>query len=216
MKNLALHWKIIIGLIAGLIYGIISASLGWSIFTSNWIAPFGTIFINLLKLIAVPLVFASLVTGVSSLSNTKKLSRIGGKTISIYITTTIISVTIGLSLVNFFQPGNQIPNEMKLELQKTYEKNIETKTTSAQQVKERGPLTPFVDMIPSNIFSSASSNRNMLQIVFVAILVGIGLIQIPKDKSKYFLGFFEGLNEVVLKIIDTRWHIHLLKGIFFN
>ena len=202
MKSLALHWKIIIGLIAGLIYGIISASLGWSIFTSNWIAPFGTIFINLLKLIAVPLVFASLVTGVSSLSNTKKLSRIGGKTISIYITTTIISVTIGLSLVNFFQPGNQIPNEMKLELQKTYEKNIETKTTSAQQVKERGPLTPFVDMIPSNIFSSASSNRNMLQIVFVAILVGIGLIQIPKDKSKYFLGFFEGLNEVVLKIID--------------
>ena len=109
--------------------------------------------------------------------------------------------------MNFFQPGNQIPDEMKLELQNTYEKNVETKTTSAQQVKERGPLKPFVDMIPSNIFSSASSNRNMLQIVFVAILVGIGLIQIPKDKSKYFLGFFEGLNEVVLKIIDIIMHM---------
>ena len=202
MKNLALHWKIIIGLVAGLVYGIFSASAGWGSFTSDWIAPFGTIFINLLKLIAVPLVFASLVTGVASLSDTKKLSRIGGRTITIYICTTIVSVTIGLILVNFFQPGGQIPAEMKIELQETYEKNVETKTNSAQKVKERGPLKPIVDMVPSNVISSASSNRNMLQIVFVAILVGIGLIQIPKEKSKNFLGFFEGLNDVVLKVID--------------
>ena len=198
MKNLALHWKIIIGLVAGLVYGIFSASAGWGSFTSDWIAPFGTIFINLLKLIAVPLVFASLVTGVASLSDTKKLSRIGGRTITIYICTTIVSVTIGLILVNFFQPGGQIPAEMKIELQENYE----TKTNSAQKVKERGPLKPIVDMVPSNVISSASSNRNMLQIVFVAILVGIGLIQIPKEKSKNFLGFFEGLNDVVLKVID--------------
>ena len=117
MKNLALHWKIIIGLLTGLAYGILSASAGWGSFTSDWIAPFGTIFINLLKLIAVPLVFASLVTGVASLSDTKKLSRIGGRTITIYICTTVVSVTIGLFLVNFFQPGGQIPSEMKTELQ---------------------------------------------------------------------------------------------------
>ena len=202
MKNLALHWKIIIGLVAGLVYGVFSASAGWGSFTSDWIAPFGTIFINLLKLIAVPLVFASLVTGVASLSDTKKLSRIGGKTITIYICTTIVSVAIGLLLVNFFQPGNQIPPEMKTELQQTYEKNIKTKESSAQEVKKRGPLKPIVDMVPNNVVSSASNNRNMLQIVFVAILVGIGLIQIPKEKSKHFLGFFEGLNDVVLKVID--------------
>ena len=211
MKNLALHWKIIIGLIAGLVYGVVSASAGWGSFTTDWIAPFGTIFINLLKLIAVPLVFASLVTGVASLSDTKKLSRIGGKTITIYISTTIVSVIIGLFLVNFFQPGAQIPSEMKTELQATYEKNVETKTTSAQKVKDRGPLKPIVDMVPSNVISSASNNKNMLQIVFVAILVGIGLIQIPKDKSKIFLGFFEGLNDVVLKVIDmiTVSYTHL-------
>ena len=202
MKNLALHWKIIIGLIAGLIYGMISASAGWGSFTTHWIAPFGTIFINLLKLIAVPLVFASLVTGVASLSDTKKLSRIGGKTITIYIATTIVSVAIGLFLVNFFQPGDQIPDVMKIELQETYEKNVESKTNSAQKVKERGPLKPIVDMVPDNIVSSASSNRNMLQIVFVAIMVGIGLIQLPKGKSNTFIEFFEGLNDVVLKIID--------------
>ena len=128
MKNLALHWKIIIGLVLGLIYGIFSASYDWGTFTTNWIAPFGTVFINLLKLIAVPLVFASLVTGVASLSDTKKLSRIGGKTIMIYLSTTIISVFIGLILVNSFQPGSQIPETMKTELQGTYKKNIDAKT----------------------------------------------------------------------------------------
>ena len=202
MKNLALHWKIIIGLVLGLIYGIFSASYGLGTFTTNWIAPFGTIFINLLKLIAVPLVFASLVTGVASLSDTKKLSRIGGKTITIYLSTTIISVFIGLILVNSFQPGSQIPETMKTELQSTYKKNLDSKTDNAEKVKKRGPLKPFVDMVPSNVILSASNNRNMLQIVFVAILVGIALIQIPTKKSKVFLEFFEGLNEVVLKVID--------------
>ena len=202
MKNLALHWKIIIGLVLGLIYGVFSASYGWGTFTTSWIAPFGTVFINLLKLIAVPLVFASLVTGVASLSDTKKLSRIGGKTIMIYLSTTIISVFIGLILVNSFQPGSQIPETMKTELQGTYKKNLDAKTDNAEKVKKRGPLKPFVDMVPSNVILSASNNRNMLQIVFVAILVGIALIQIPTKKSKVFLEFFEGLNEVVLKVID--------------
>ena len=136
MKNLALHWKIIIGLVLGLIYGIFSASYGWGTFTTNWIAPFGTIFINLLKLIAVPLVFASLVNGVASLSDTKKLSRIGGKTIMIYLSTTIISVFIGLILVNSFQPGSQIPETMKTELQGTYKKTLMQKQIMLKKLKK--------------------------------------------------------------------------------
>lgn len=78
-----LHWQIIIGLILGLAYGVLAAANGWAEFTADWIAPFGTIFINGLQLIAVPLVLASLITGVASLSDVRKLSRIGGKTISI-------------------------------------------------------------------------------------------------------------------------------------
>jgi len=202
MKKLALHWKIIIGLILGLVYGIIAANSGWGQFTTNWIAPFGTIFINLLKLIAMPLVLASLITGVASLSDLKKLSRIGGKTIGIYVGTTALAVTIGLISVNVLQPGNKVPDQMKIKLQETYEKDASAKTGSAQQVKNRGPLQPVVDMVPSNFFNSASSNRNMLQVVFVAIFIGIGLIQIPKDKGKPVLDFFEGLNEVVIKLVD--------------
>jgi Na+/H+-dicarboxylate symporter len=197
-----LHWKIIIGLITGLVYGIIASTSGWGDFTQDWIAPFGTIFINLLKLIAVPLVLSSLVTGVASLADLKKLSRIGGKTIAIYIFTTAISVSLGLVIVNLMQPGDHVPQEMKEKLQTTYQQDASSRTDSAQKVKERGPLQPIVDMVPSNFFSSASSNRNMLQVVFFAIILGIGLIQIPKDKAKPVLAFFEGLNDVIIKLVD--------------
>ena len=202
MKKLALHWQIIIGLTLGLVYGIIAASNGWGSFTSDWVAPFGTVFISLLKLIAVPLVLASLITGVASLSDLKKLSRIGGKTIAIYVSTTAVAVTIGLVSVNVLQPGDKVPDQMKEKLQQTYEKDATSRTGNAQKIKDRGPLQPIVDMVPSNFFSSASSNRNMLQVVFVAIFVGIGLIQIPKDKGKPVLDFFEGLNDVVIKLVD--------------
>jgi len=202
MKKLALHWQIIIGLTLGLVYGIIAASNGWGSFTSDWIAPFGTIFMSLLKLIAVPLVLASLITGVASLSDLKELSRIGGKTIAIYVSTTAVAVTIGLISVNVLQPGDKVPDQMKEKLQQTYEKDATSRAGNAQKIKDRGPLQPIVEMVPSNFFSSASSNRNMLQVVFVAIFVGIGLIQIPKDKGKPVLDFFEGLNDVVIKLVD--------------
>ena len=202
MKKLALHWQIIIGLALGLVYGIVASSNGWGSFTSDWIAPFGTIFMSLLKLIAVPLVLSSLITGVASLSDLKKLSRIGGKTIAIYVGTTAVAVTIGLISVNMLEPGDKVPDQMKEKLQETYEADASSRAGSAQKIKDRGPLQPIVDMVPSNFFSSASSNRNMLQVVFEAIFVGIGLIQIPKEKAKPVLDFFEGLNDVVIKLVD--------------
>ena len=202
MRKLALHWQIIIGLLLGLTYGVIATNAGWGGFTSDWIAPFGTIFINLLKLIAMPLVLSSLITGVASLSDVKKLSRIGGKTIAIYIGTTAIAVTLGLASVNMLRPGDKIPDAMKEKLQMTYEKDASKKAGTVQEVKGRGPLQPIVDIIPSNFFFSASSNRNMLQVVFMAIFIGIGLIQIPRDKGKPLRDFFESLNDVVIKLVD--------------
>ena len=100
-----LHWQIILGMILGLIYGIAAAQFQWTGFATNWVVPFGDIFMNLLKLIAVPLVLTSLVAGVASLSDFKKLSRMGSKTIGLYIATTAVAVTIGLLVVNVLQPG---------------------------------------------------------------------------------------------------------------
>lgn len=201
--KLELHWKIIIGLVLGLIFGVLAAANGWGGFTTNWIAPFGKIFINLLKLIAVPLVLSSLITGVASLSDLKKLSRIGGKTITIYIVTTTIAVTIGLVSVNLLKPGDTVPEDMKVKLQETYKSAASGKLEAADQIKERRPLQPIVDMVPSNFFSSASNNRNMLQVVFVAIIIGIALIQIPKNKARPVLDFMEGINDLVIKLVDN-------------
>jgi len=201
--KLELHWKIIIGLLLGLLYGIFAASQGLTSFTSEWISPFGNIFLNLLKLIAVPLVLSSLITGVASLSDTKKLSRIGSKTITIYVVTTAVAVTIGLISVNILQPGDTVPEDMKIKLQETYQTAASGRMEAAAEVKNRSLLQPLVDMVPDNVFSSASNNRNMLQVVFVAIIVGIALIQIPKNKGRPVLDFFEGINELVIKLVDN-------------
>ncbi|MEZ4820473.1 MAG: cation:dicarboxylase symporter family transporter [Bdellovibrionota bacterium] len=162
-----LHYRILMGMFAGVIFGVASATLGWGSFTSNWIVPWGKIFVNLLKLVAVPLVLSSLVIGVASLSDIRKLSRIGGKTIGIYIGTTVLAVSIGLVLVNIFQPGSHLPTEVKENILTSYQADYGAKAGMVSSAKARGPLQPFVDMVPDNIFSSAASNRDMLKIVFL-------------------------------------------------
>ena len=198
-----LHWKIIIGLLLGVAYGIASAINGWTEFTSNFVSPFGTIFLNLLKLIAVPLVVSSLITGVASLSDTRKLSRIGMKTILLYIGTTAVAVSIGLVLVNLLEPGSAIPDSFQETLSTEYIEKAADKKSAADSVqKGRGPLQPLVDMVPSNIFSAASNNSNMLQVVFISIIFGISLIGIDRKFSRPVLEFLEGINQLIIKLVE--------------
>lgn len=121
MRKLALHWQIIIGLILGVLWALASSAFGWSQFTIDWIKPWGTIFINLLKLIAVPLVLFSIIKGVSGISETGKVGRLGAKTIGMYLITTVIAVTVGLLLVNTFKPGAQISEEQRIKNRLAYE-----------------------------------------------------------------------------------------------
>jgi len=198
-----LHWQIIIGLVLGLAYGVVAAAAGWGGFTADWIAPFGTIFLNLLKLIAVPLILASLVVGVASLRDLKKLSRIGGKTLGLYLLTTTIALSIGLVLVNTLRPGDTVTAETRTKLEQTYQGKVEMSKKMAEEAKGRGPLQPLVDLVPANFFNSASDNGNMLQIVFVAIFIGIGLLLIPKEDAKPLLSVFRSLNELVIRLIEV-------------
>jgi proton glutamate symport protein len=197
-----LHWRIIAGLILGLVYGTAGAAAGLGSFTQDWIAPFGTIFLNLLKLIAVPLVLTSLVGGVASLSDLKRLSRIGGKTIAIYLCTTTVSVTLGLVIVNTLRPGHQVPPEMRDQLEASYREDADSQAGLAHLARERGPLQPLVDMVPENFFGAAGNNRNMLQVVFVALLLGVGLIQVPRSRARPVLEVFQGLNGAIIRLVD--------------
>jgi len=121
MRRLALHWQILIGMLLGILWALLSSYMGWSKFTLDWINPFGTIFINLLKLIAVPLVVFSIIDGVSGISDGSKLGRMGFKTLLAYLITTIFAITIGLSLVNLFQPGTHISEEQRTKNRINYE-----------------------------------------------------------------------------------------------
>ena len=203
MKNLALHWKILIGMALGVVFALVMTNFEFGKeFIKDWIKPFGTIFINSLKLIAIPLILAALIKGVSDLKDISKLSRMGGRTIVIYIITTVIAVSIGLVLVNIVKPGNSISDKTRTELVEGYSNNTTKYKEEATKQKESGPLQALIDLVPQNIFSATTSNRNMLQVIFFAVFFGIALILIPEDKGKTVKSFFDGLNEVILKMVD--------------
>ncbi|MEX0679961.1 MAG: dicarboxylate/amino acid:cation symporter [Balneolales bacterium] len=197
-----LHWQILIGLIAGVIWGLVATLSGFQEFTLTYIEPFGIIFIRMLQLVAIPLVIASLIVGITNLNDLTKLSRMGGKTIGIYLVTTVIAITIGLSIVNIVKPGMVLPEQTRNELFAAYQEGIEGSEEMASELLERSPLQFVVDIVPSNFFAAASDNVNMLQIVFVALIIGIGLMKLPKEKSKVLVDFFDSLNDVIIKIVE--------------
>lgn len=206
--------QIVLGLVLGILYGVVSAFSGWNDFTNDWIAPFGTVFVNGLQLIAVPLVLASLIVGVASLSDLRKVSRIGGKTIGIYVATTAVAVTIGLTYANLLKPGERVPESMREEMSEQYQDAAAGRQGAAEQMmEERGPLAIMEDLVPPNAVGSASSNRNMLQIVFMALLFGIALIRIPAETAKPLLGFFKGLEAVVIEFVGLVMRVAPL-GVF--
>lgn len=201
-KKFPLHTKILLGLLIGLLFGLLCIFTGIpSTFVIHYIKPFGTIFVNALKMVAMPLILASLIVGVSNLGDISKLSRMGGKTIGIYLMTTVIATTIGLLIVNTIQPGKIITDATRTELMNMFEQDAEQKTGVAKKIKDEGPMQPLINIIPENLFDAASKNSNMLQIVFFAIIFGVALLQIKSDKKNIVIGFFEGLNDVVIRII---------------
>lgn len=201
-QKIAFHWKILMGMALGVLWGLMAVQMHWILFTDFYIKPFGTIFINLLKLIAVPLIIVSLISGVSSMTDISRLSRIGLKTLGLYILTTVIAISVGLILVNFTDPGKVFPKEKAAEFNQKYTQNVAQQQSQAESVKKESPLQLLVDIVPSNIFKSLSDNTKMLQVIFFSILFGIAMVLLPSDKVKPVKDFITSLNDIVLKLID--------------
>jgi Na+/H+-dicarboxylate symporter len=241
-KKMALHWKIIFGLVIGVIFAYVSSEMGWSAFTLDWIKPWGTIFINILKMIAVPMVLFSIIMGVVSLGDGSKLGRMGLKTLGMYLATTLFAVMLGLIIVNVMDPGGKMDLDQRVENRVRYEywalstdgveildsKNyrdsvpfqeiaervrstmsnpaaldskLQDKIAKLGAQKSKGPLQFVVDIVPSNIFKSLTDNGGMLQIIFFAILFGVTMLFIPKDKAQPVINVVSGLNEIFIKMI---------------
>ncbi len=200
-RKTPLYVKILIGMALGMVWGLSADSLGLVPFTQDWVKPFGDIFIRALKLIAIPLVLVSLVDGVSNLSDVTKLSRLGGKTIAFYLSTTVIAVAIGLVTVNLIKPGTFLSEERREFFREQYASDVDLSVSRAAG-QEQGPLQILVDIVPENLFGSFSENINMLQVIFFAILFGVAMILSPREKVATIKSFFEGANSVILRIVD--------------
>ena len=204
MKSLALHWKILIGMLSGVTFGFIMLEVGGADFVASWIKPIGTIFVKLLKLIAVPLILASLIKGISDLKDISKFASIGLKTIIIYVLTTVIAISIGLILVNTLNPGDGVSQETISKLTETYagDSGVQGKIAEASRQQAGRPLDFLVDMVPDNAFSALSNNKLMLQVIFLAMFLGISLLLVGEKRAKPLKDFFDSLNDVVLKMVD--------------
>lgn len=201
-RKLPLYLKILIGMAVGVLIGVLAviSGIGWLV--CDYIKPFGIIFLNLLKLVAMPLIFASLVTGIAGLSDITKLSRIGVKTISLYLITSVLAITVGLLLVNMIKPGQSFPEQKRVELLTKYAPDVSGRQLTVDNLKSESPLQFLVDIIPDNIVSAASNNANMLQVIFFAMVFGLAIVMVKHPNVVMVRDFVSGLNEVILKIID--------------
>lgn len=197
-----LHVRILIGMALGLVAGAISIVTCTEWLVVDWVKPFGTIFINSLKMIAVPLIIASLVKGVSDMRDLGRLSALGGRTVALYLSTTVVAVSLGLLVVNVVQPGLAIDEATRNQLAAANASDAAGKIAIAAETKEQGPLQPLVDMVPQNVFGAMTDNGSMLQVIFFVILFGVGLVLTPDEKAAPVKAVFDGLNEVILKLID--------------
>jgi len=200
--RLPMHIKILLGIGAGTLVGLLAARLGYSGFVLTWFKPLGTVFVNLLKLLAVPLVLVSLVDGVTGLRDLRKLSSMGGRTLLIFLCTTVLAVTLGLVLVNIVRPGDYLSTERREDLKARFSTQTDQGFNNAQAFKERGPLSPLVDMVPDNLVHALSNNTSMLQVVFFALFMGVAIMSLPSDQTQSVRDLFGQLNRIVLLMVD--------------
>jgi Na+/H+-dicarboxylate symporter len=197
--GIPLYLKIFAGMIAGILAGFVAIEFNGETFVVNWIAPWGQIFIRLLGLIAIPLVFTSLVKGIAGLKNIGQLSRLGGKTVGIYLVTTVIAVMLGVLMCSVAQPGRLLDKSSVADIQQKYQ---HAASELDAKKPDRSPLAFLTEIVPKNIVHASSDNSRMLQIIFFAILFSLAALSLPATTTRATLAFFDSLNEIILRMVE--------------
>ncbi len=198
LPRLQLYTKILIGLLLGAVLGILANRWGFSDFVLTYIRPVGSAFIRLISMVVVPLVFASLLVGTASLSDIRKLGRIGVKTLAYYLCTTTIAISIGLLLANTLRPGTGLSQDVRTRLTKSGTQDADARIEAAR--KKPTVTDVLLNIIPTNPVK-AFVEAKMLQIIFFALLTGICLTLIPTKRSEPVINFFEGVNGVMIQMV---------------
>lgn len=195
-----MHTKILAALVLGTAFGYAANRLGFSGFVTDWVRPVGTAFIKLISMVVVPLVFASLLVGTTSLKDLKSLGRIGIRTLILYVSMTAISVSIGLAFANVGRPGVGFTQDTKQLLMDGASRQTTAPTGPALERPSVKDL--LLNIIPGNPVRSLAEGE-MLQIIFFAVMMGVCLTLIPPEKSKPVIQFFEGVNEIFIKMVHV-------------
>ena len=214
-KGMGLATRIMIGLLVGALAGVIVSSLfGTDNTQVQWVvkhiaSPLGNLWLRLLMMIVMPLVLSALILGVAGMGDIRKLGRVGFKTLVYTIVISAISVVIGISLVNLVRPGERISPQTTAALQAEYGGGAAGKVGAAedamaQRAAEDVPvITQMVEtLVPLNPVSSMTGTPNLLHIMFFALVLGMAATLIPEQTARPFLGFFEGLYEVSVVVIN--------------
>jgi proton glutamate symport protein len=191
MKRISLAWQILIGLVLGIVVG--------TIFYGNpdvakFLQPIGDIFLRLIKMIVIPIVISSLIVGIASVGDTKKLGKLGGKTILYFEIITTVAIIVGLLAANIFQPGSGVDMSS---LEKT---DIHSYVDTAEAVESHGIADTFVNIVPPNIFQ-AFVEGNMLAIIFFSVFFGLGVTAIG-ERGKPIIAFFQGTAETMFWVTN--------------
>jgi Na+/H+-dicarboxylate symporter len=198
LPKLQLYTKILIGLLLGVICGILANRWGFSDSVSTYVKPVGSAFIRLISMVVVPLVFASLLVGTASLSDIRKLGRIGAKTLAYYLCTTTIAISIGLLLANALRPGIGLSQDAQTRLTESSTQDADARIGAAE--KKPTVTDVLLNIIPTNPIKAFVEGK-MLQIIFFALLAGICLTLIPANRSEPVVNLFEGINDVIVQMV---------------
>ncbi|NIR45134.1 MAG: dicarboxylate/amino acid:cation symporter [Gemmatimonadetes bacterium] len=198
---MALHNKIGIGLVAGVVVGVLANALDleWLRQAISWVAPLGPAWIRLIMMIVVPLVMASLIVGTASLGDITRLGRIGGKTVGFYLGTTTIAITIGLVLSNLVRPGRGVDEATQAQLMESFGGDAAANVQLAQEAP--GIMDVVLNIIPRNPVEAAA-NGDMLPIIFFSLMFGAALSLVQREPRETVLGFFNGVNDVAMIMVD--------------
>lgn len=201
-STLPLYIKILLGMIFGILLGVLSLQIGAESYVRDYVKPFGEIFMRLLKFIAIPLVMISLIKGVGSLGDIASLSKIGIKTILIYVSTTIMAIILGLVLVQIIAPGKMVSSESAATMQSSYGNTAAESANQAANMAKVPPLQFLIDIFPDNLTQATGNNSGMLQIIVIAIIVGVATLMVGRERTAPFMSLMDSLNSIVIKVID--------------
>lgn len=195
-----LHWQVLWGLLGGVGFGLLAVRFGWQDWARDWVTPFGVIFMNLLKLVALPMVVFSLINGISSIGDTRQLTRLGGRAILWFMSTMMVAVALGLAFATFMRPGDALPKEAGEQLLAAYQSEVGARDAVAQKMQTQGPLRILVDAVPDNFFGALGDNGRMLQVVLGAMLIGFTMVQLPRKQVQPLIDFCDSAGALFMKL----------------